>query len=98
MGLDDRPITVDGFTMRDGDRVYLAKIVIVCCAADAQLARLQLSGPAAPVAAAPAGEHLGAGRGRGSAWPDAIRGRDSMPTLEVSSVVRIDPPANTYGS
>ena len=50
-GVDGRAITVTGFTMRDGDRVYLAKIVIVCCAADAQLARLHLSGPAASVAA-----------------------------------------------
>ena len=96
-GLDGRQITVTGFTMRDGDHVDLAKIVIICCAADAQLARLHLSGPAAPMAAAfpentwiqvqgtvPAGQ--------------TFTGTSSIPTLEVSSVVRVDPPANTYGS
>jgi uncharacterized repeat protein (TIGR03943 family) len=95
-GLDGRQITTTGFTMRDGDRVDLAKIVIICCAADAQLARLHLSGPAASNAAAlpentwiriegtvPAGQ--------------TYSGTSSIPALEVSSVVRIDPPANTYG-
>ena len=93
----DRPITITGFTMRDDHRVYLAKIVIVCCAADAQLARLQLSGPAAPVAAAlPENTWI---RVEGVVPPgQTYLGTDSVPRLEVSSVVRIDPPANTYGS
>lgn len=95
-GLDGRQITTTGFTMRDGDRVDLAKIVIICCAADAQLARLHLSGPAAASAAAlpentwlrvagtvPAGQNYS--------------GTSSTPTFEVSSITRIDPPANTYG-
>ncbi|SBS75222.1 conserved membrane hypothetical protein [uncultured Mycobacterium sp.] len=95
-GLDGKQITTTGFTMRDGDRVDLAKIVIICCAADAQLARLHLSGPAAASAAA---------------WPEntwlrvegtvpagqTYSGTSSIPTLEVSSITRIDPPANTYG-
>ena len=50
--LDGRLITVRGFTMRDGDRVDLARVVIICCAADAQLARIRLGGPAAAQAAA----------------------------------------------
>ena len=95
-GLDGKQITTTGFTMRDGDRVDLAKIVIICCAADAQLARLHLSGPAAASAVAlpentwirvegtvPAGQ--------------TYSGTSSIPTLEVSSITRIDPPANTYG-
>ena len=96
-GVDGRAITVAGFTMRDGDRVYLAKIVIVCCAADAQLARLHLSGPAASVAAGlPENTWV---RVEGVVPPgQTYSGTDSVPTLEVSSVVRIDPPANTYGS
>lgn len=95
-GLDGRQVTTTGFTMRDGGRVYLAKIVIVCCAADAQLARLQLSGPAAPSAAAlPENTWL---RVEGTVPPgQTYSGTSSIPTLEVSSVVRIDPPANTYG-
>ena len=96
-GLTGRLITVTGFTMKDADHVDLAKIVIVCCAADAQLARLSLAGPAARAAAAlpdntwvsvegtvPPGQHYS--------------GTSSIPTLEASSVVRIEPPANTYGS
>ncbi len=95
-GLDDHPITTTGFTMRDGDRVDLAKIVIVCCAADAQLARLHLAGPAAQAAAAmPENTWL---RVVGTAPAgQTYSGTGSIPTLEVTSVVRIDPPANTYG-
>lgn len=95
-GLDGKRITVTGFTMHEGDRVDLAKIVIVCCAADAQLARLQLSGPAAAVAAGlPDNSWL---RIEGVVPPgQRYSGTDSVPKLEVSSVVRIDPPANTYG-
>ena len=96
-GLNGRLITVTGFTMKDGDHVDLAKIVIICCAADAQLARLSLAGPASGSAAAlpdntwvsvegtvPLGQHYA--------------GTSSVPVLEVSSVVPIAPPANTYGS
>ncbi|MCX2934162.1 TIGR03943 family protein [Mycobacterium sp. CVI_P3] len=95
-GLDGRQITTTGFTMRDGDRVDLAKIVIVCCAADAQLARLHLSGPAAAGAAAlPENTWL---RVQGTVPAgQAYSGTSSIPTLQVSSAVRIDPPANTYG-
>lgn len=90
-------ITTTGFTMHDGDRVYLAKIVIFCCAADAQLSRLQLTGPGLPVAAAlPDNTWV---RVEGMVPPgQRYSGTDSIPTLEVSDVVRINPPANTYGS
>jgi len=95
-GLDSKTITTTGFTMRAGEQIDLAKIVIICCAADAQLARLHLSGPAGQTAATlpentwvrvegtvPAGQ--------------TYSGTGSIPTLAVTSVVRIDPPANTYG-
>jgi uncharacterized repeat protein (TIGR03943 family) len=95
-GLDGRQITTTGFTMRDGDRVDLAKIVIICCAADAQLARLHLSGLAASSAATlPENTWL---RVEGTVpTGQTYSGTSSIPTLEASSVVRIDPPANTYG-
>jgi uncharacterized repeat protein (TIGR03943 family) len=95
-GLDGKQITTTGFTMRDGDRVDLAKIVIICCAADAQLARLHLSGPAAASAAAlPENTWL---RVEGTVPAgQTYSGTSSIPTLEVSSITRIDPPANTYG-
>lgn len=44
--LTGRLISVTGFTIRSGDQVDLARVVIVCCAADAQLAQIRLSGPA----------------------------------------------------
>ncbi|WP_445167235.1 TIGR03943 family putative permease subunit [Mycolicibacterium sp. Dal123E01] len=95
-GLDGKQVTTTGFTMHDGDRVDLAKIVIICCAADAQLARLHLSGPAAVSAAAlPENTWL---RVEGTVPAgQTYSGTSSIPTLEVSSITRIDPPANTYG-
>ena len=92
-----KPIAVTGFTMREGQRVDLAKIVIVCCAADAQLARLHLAGPAVSMAAQlPDNTWV---RVEGTV-PSGQRysGTSSIPTLDASGVVRIDPPANTYGS
>jgi uncharacterized repeat protein (TIGR03943 family) len=94
--VNNKLITVAGFTMRDGERVDLAKIVIVCCAADAQLARLHLAGPAAATAARlPDNTWV---RVEGTVRPgQRYSGVSSIPTLEVSNLVRIDPPANTYG-
>lgn len=96
-GLNGRPITVTGFTMRDSDRVDLAKIVIICCAADARLARLHLSGPAAGTAAALPDNTWVRVEGTVPAG-QTYSGTSSIPRLDVSSVVGIDPPANTYGS
>ncbi|MGY4710813.1 TIGR03943 family putative permease subunit [Mycolicibacterium sp. CBM1] len=95
-GLDGRQITVDGFTMRKGEQVDLAKIVIVCCAADAQLARFHLSGPAAQSAAGlPDNTWV---RVEGTVPPgQTYSGTSSIPTFAITSLTRIDPPANTYG-
>jgi uncharacterized repeat protein (TIGR03943 family) len=40
--LTNRLITVTGFALNEPDGVDLARIVIICCAADAQLARIHL--------------------------------------------------------
>lgn len=83
--LNDRLVTVMGFTLRDGAEVQLGRIVILCCAADAQLARVHLTGPAAAVAAAlPDG-----------AWV-RVEGRAVPGELRAESVVQIPEPANTY--
>lgn len=83
--LDDRLVTVTGFTIRDGARTYLGRVVILCCAADAQLARIALTGTAAAVAAA---------------LPDGtwvrIEGRAAPGELRAETVVRVPEPANTY--
>jgi uncharacterized repeat protein (TIGR03943 family) len=95
-GLGDRQLSVTGFIMRDGDNVDLAKIVIVCCAADAQLARLHLLGPAADQAA----------RLSDNTWVvvegtvppgQTYSGTDWIPAFDVTRVQRIDAPANAYG-
>ncbi|MBN3510807.1 TIGR03943 family putative permease subunit [Mycolicibacterium nivoides] len=93
--LDNRTITVTGFTMRDGDRSDLARVVIICCAADAQLARIRLSGPAAAQVAGYPDDTwikvvgtIPAGQGDSS--------RRAIPTMTALSVTRTDPPARPY--
>jgi uncharacterized membrane protein YcgQ (UPF0703/DUF1980 family) len=69
--------------------------VIVCCAADAQLARIHLSGPAVAVAAGyPEDTWL---QVEGHVVPGTSQASTNfIPTMAVSSVKRIDKPANTY--
>jgi len=43
--LDNRLITVTGFTMAGDGDTDLGRVVIICCAAEAQRARIHLSGP-----------------------------------------------------
>lgn len=85
--LGGRTITVTGFTMRSGDSVALARIVIICCAADAQLARIALTGPvAAAVATLPEESWLSV-EGQVSGDP---------PVLNVSRYTPIEAPENAY--
>ncbi|MDR7292671.1 uncharacterized membrane protein YcgQ (UPF0703/DUF1980 family) [Mycolicibacterium senegalense] len=81
--------------MRDGDRTDLARVVIICCAADAQLARVHLSGPAAAeLAGYPDNTWIKvegtvpAGQGDSS--------RSTVPTMTVLHVMRTDPPERPY--
>ena len=48
--LDGRLITITGFTLKAAGTVDLGRVVIICCAADAQLARIHLTGPASDMA------------------------------------------------
>ena len=93
--LDGRLITVTGFTLRYSDSTDLGRVVIVCCAADAQLARIHLSGPAAAEAAGyPEDTWL---QLEGTVVPGTSSiSTNFIPTMAVSSVTRIDKPANTY--
>ena len=93
--LDNRLITVVGFTLREADGIDLGRVAIVCCAADARLARIHLRGPAAAEAAALPDETWVRVEGTvitGSADGDST----SIPTLEVTKVTPIDEPANPY--
>jgi uncharacterized repeat protein (TIGR03943 family) len=93
--LGGRLITVTGFTLRYPEGTDLGRVVIVCCAADAQLARIHLSGPAAAEAADyPADTWL---QIEGTVVPGtSVAATNFIPTLAVSRVTRIDKPANTY--
>ena len=90
-----RSITLTGFTLHRPGGIDVGRVVIVCCAADAQLARVHLTGPAAAAAAAhPEDTWL---RIRGQVVPGSSHAEDGfIPTLAVESVTPIDKPANTY--
>lgn len=93
--LDNRTITVTGFTMRDGDRTDLARVVIICCAADAQLARIHLSGPAATqLAGYPDDTWIRVEGTIPAGQTDSSR--RAIPTMTALSVVRTDPPERPY--
>lgn len=93
--LDGRSITLTGFTLHHSQGIDLGRVVIVCCAADAQLARIHLTGPG-----------LDAAKGfpddtwlqiLGQIVPGSAQAVDGfIPTMSVESVTRIDKPKNTY--
>lgn len=93
--LDGRLITVIGFTLRDGDAVDLGRFSVLCCAADARLARVRLGGSGAAEAAG-LPEHSWV-RVEGTVRPglpgEPILG---IPIVEVDSVTPIDAPENVY--
>lgn len=93
--LAGRSITLTGFTLHHTGGIDLGRVVIVCCAADAQLARVHLSGPGVAEAAAVAEDTWLSIRGQivvgSSHAADGF-----IPTMTVTDVARIDKPANTY--
>jgi putative membrane protein len=93
--LDQRLITLAGFTVKYPEGTDLGRVVIVCCAADAQLARIHLSGAAAAEAAGyPEDTWL---QVEGTVVPGtSVASTNFIPTFSVSKVKRIDKPANTY--
>jgi uncharacterized repeat protein (TIGR03943 family) len=93
--LGGRVITITGFTLKYPEGTDLGRVVIVCCAADAQLARIHLSGPAVAEAVGyPEDTWL---QVEGTVIPGTSAASTNLiPTIAVSSVTRIDKPANTY--
>jgi uncharacterized repeat protein (TIGR03943 family) len=93
--LDGRSITLTGFTLHHTEGIDLGRVVIVCCAADAQLARIHLTGPGAAAATGfPDDTWL---QILGEIVPGSAKAVDGfIPTMSVASVTRIDKPANTY--
>lgn len=93
--LDDRLITVIGFTLRDGQATDLGRFSVLCCAADARLARVQLDGAGAAEAARYP-EYTWV-RVEGKIRPGNGDGDStSVPTLEVESVTEIEAPDDVY--
>ena len=93
--LTNRSITVTGFVLNEAQGVDLGRIVIICCAADAQLARIHLRGPAAARAAGLADNTWLRVEGQVTPvprHPDSV----AIPTLQATSVARVDAPANPY--
>ena len=93
--LDRRLITITGFTLRYPEGTDLGRVVIVCCAADAQLARVHLSGNAVAEAAGYPEDTWLQVEGTVLAGT-AVASTNFIPTMAVSRVTRIDKPANTY--
>ncbi|HEX2214274.1 MAG TPA: TIGR03943 family protein [Mycobacterium sp.] len=93
--LDNRLVTVTGFTLKQDGRTDLARVVIMCCAADARLAQIRLSGPAAGQLAAYPDNTWVSVEGKVPAGQDDPSGR-TIPVMEVLSQSRTDPPANPY--
>ncbi|OBI56294.1 TIGR03943 family protein [Mycobacterium sp. E787] len=92
--LNNRPITVTGFVLNEAQGVDLGRVVIICCAADAQLARIHLRGPAASQAAGlPDNTWL---RVEGEVTPRQSTSSAPIPTLQATAVTRINAPANPY--
>jgi uncharacterized repeat protein (TIGR03943 family) len=93
--LDGRLVTITGFTMKEDGGVELGRVVIVCCAADAQLAKLHLSGPGAEIANGyPEDTWLSI---EATLVPgSATAATRFVPTMKVTAVTKIDKPTNTY--
>ncbi|OBH02474.1 TIGR03943 family protein [Mycobacterium sp. E2699] len=91
--LKGRPITVTGFVLNEAQGVDLGRVVIICCAADAQLARIHLGGPAAALATGlPDNTWI---RVEGEV-PPRQPNSPKIPTLHATAVTRIAAPANPY--
>jgi uncharacterized repeat protein (TIGR03943 family) len=93
--LNNRPITVVAFALNERDGIDLARIVIICCAADAQLARIHLR------------DHDGAStfhfpdntwlRVEGVVVPAERQPHTPpIPTMRATSVTPVPAPANPY--
>jgi uncharacterized repeat protein (TIGR03943 family) len=93
--LDGRTITLTGFTVHGSGAVDLGRVVIVCCAADAQLARVHLTGVGFATAADyPEDTWV---RVTGRMRPGSSHVEDGfVPTMEVTEAIRIEKPKNAY--
>ena len=93
--LDNRLITVTGFTMAGDGDTDLGRVVIICCAAEAQRARIHLSGPSRHCRGELPRGHMV--RVEGTVVTGSCTAASSfVPKMNVKTVTKIDRPANTY--
>ena len=97
--LTGRLITVVGFTLKDGAETDLARVTIFCCAADARLESLHLRGPRGG-SRRPRSYPITPGYSvEGTLIPPPPTGDPDavlIATMAVTSLTRIEAPANTY--
>lgn len=93
--LTNRSITVTGFVLNEAQGVDLGRIVIICCAADAQLARIHLRGPAAGAASGLPDNTWLRVQGLVISAPHEPNS-PTIPILQATAVTRIDVPPNPY--
>jgi uncharacterized repeat protein (TIGR03943 family) len=86
-----RTVRLTGFVTRDDDgKWYVARLLVTCCAADAQALKVQVSGADAPAADAWV-TVTGTWRPTGKPGSDAAR-----PVLDATSVKRVAAPSDPY--
>lgn len=90
--LESRTVRLTGFIVHDGDNVYLARLSIACCAADAFPVRVRLDGRSV-------------GNLPNDTWIDAVgklapgsatKENDFIPTLSLLGVTPVPQPENPY--
>ncbi|MGW5052327.1 TIGR03943 family putative permease subunit [Actinokineospora sp. NPDC004072] len=90
--LKDRTVRLTGFIVTQGDEVYLARLTIACCAADAFPVKVNLDGEGASTLA-------------DDTWVEAVgqlqpgtatKETDYIPTLTVTGLSQIPQPENPY--
>ncbi|MBP2334277.1 putative repeat protein (TIGR03943 family) [Saccharothrix coeruleofusca] len=92
--LDDRTVKLTGFVVRKGDDVYVARLAISCCAADASPVKVLMTG--LDFSPLPDDQWIEA---TGRVVPgSATKETAYVPTFTVSGVTPITPPEDTYES
>ncbi|WP_436495372.1 TIGR03943 family putative permease subunit [Actinokineospora sp. HUAS TT18] len=90
--LDNRTVKLTGFVVAQGETMYLARLSIACCAADAFPVKVKLDGP-------------GVGGLKNDTWLEvtgqvqpgtATKDTDYVPSFTVSDMVQIPQPENPY--
>ena len=91
-----RTVTMSGFIMVSGDRYYLTRMIITCCAADARPVKIGLAGAVPPGTAADTWLEV-TGTYTPQTDPDPVDG-EPIPYLTVTAAHPIPAPKQPYES